>query len=333
MWKVPLVDIPFEPPALGELESMISSLEEPLGDLAPLLVRTVSRAARADGIKVLMSGAGGDDVFSGYRRHLVARLWDKLPMLAPLAGAAARATASIFSGARRRRVERFGEMVVPDSEETLHRLFVFNAPERVRAIAGDSLRSRPLDGSDWLRDGLRRTRGAPMLERTLAGEFLGFVPDLNLAYTDKASMSEGVEVRVPLLDPALARFASRLHPDVKMGLAGPKTFFKQAMADRLPAALLRRTKTGFGVPLRHWLMGGLREPFLDIVRSRRFRERGLFHSDAVERMFGDRASRSITDPYLILAIVMVELWCRRFADGSQDTPLPAPMALQGLSAS
>lgn len=326
-WNVPLVDVPFHEPTLDELESIVFRLEEPLGDLAPLLVRAISKAARADGIKVMMSGSGGDDVFSGYRRHQVARLADTLPGLAPLAGAAAAFAGQYLPGIVGARMRRFGAMMTSDSEDLLHRLFVFNPPQRVRAIAGAALREQAFGGSEWFRAGLARTRGAPMLERTLAGEFLGFVPDHNLNYTDKAAMAEGVEVRVPLHDPALAEFASRLHPATKMGLRRPKAFFKQAMSDRLPATLLSRVKTGFGVPLRQWLSGALREPFLDIIRSRAFRERGLFRPDAIESMFGNGKKPSVSDPYLILAVVMNELWCRRFADGASVARSPARAGL------
>ena len=102
----------------------------------------------------------------------------------------------------------------------------------------------------WLDESLAETVGAPILERVLAGEFLGFLPDHNLAYTDKASMAESIEVRVPLLDPRIVAFASRLHPSLKMRRGQPKHFFKQAMSDRLPASILRRKKTGFGAPVR-----------------------------------------------------------------------------------
>ncbi len=153
-----------------------------------------------------------------------------------------------------------------------------------------------------------------MVERALAGEFLGFLPDHNLAYTDKAAMAEAVEVRVPLLDPRLVEFASRLDPRIKMPRGEPKGFFKEAMADRLPRAVLGRTKTGFGAPVRHWLAGGLRSPFLDVIRSRAFRERGLFEPDATEDLLHRSVAGRSDAAYLLLTIVMIELWCRRYVD-------------------
>ena len=64
------------------IENMIWQLDEPLADPAPLNVFFISCLARDQGIKVLLSGAGGDDLFTGYRRHLALnyeRYWDWLP--------------------------------------------------------------------------------------------------------------------------------------------------------------------------------------------------------------------------------------------------------------
>ncbi|HTK56221.1 MAG TPA: asparagine synthase (glutamine-hydrolyzing), partial [Gemmatimonadales bacterium] len=65
-----------------DLEKMIWQLDEPLADPAPLNVLYISQLARRHGVKVLLSGAGGDDLFSGYRRHLAVRFeryWSWLP--------------------------------------------------------------------------------------------------------------------------------------------------------------------------------------------------------------------------------------------------------------
>src|SRR5207244_932020 len=65
-----------------DLPLMVSQLDEPLADPAPLNVLYISRLAREHGIKVLLSGAGGDDLFSGYRRHWALnaeRYWAWLP--------------------------------------------------------------------------------------------------------------------------------------------------------------------------------------------------------------------------------------------------------------
>jgi asparagine synthase (glutamine-hydrolysing) len=317
-WKLPFKDIVFEEPSIEDLTEMAFQLDEPQGDISPLFVRHISREARADGIKVLMSGVGGDDALSGYRRHQVAWLSDAFPRLTPAIGLIAGIGANLSGGTVGGRLKKLSYMLSASTEENLRRQFVFNPPEDIKNVAGDVLRHRINQGSTWIDDGLASTRGAPTLERALAGEFLGFVPDHNLAYTDKASMAEGVEVRVPLLDPRMLDFASRLSPRLKMRFGRPKSFLKAAMTDRLPRAILRRKKTGFGAPIRHWLAGKLRGPFLDVIRSAKFRDRGFFDPLSVERLLGSASDRRVEGAYLLLTIVMIELWCRQFVD-SQPT--------------
>ena len=65
-----------------DLPAMVAQCDEPVADPAPLNVLYISRLAREQGIKVLLSGAGGDDLFTGYRRHralMAEKYWSWLP--------------------------------------------------------------------------------------------------------------------------------------------------------------------------------------------------------------------------------------------------------------
>jgi asparagine synthase (glutamine-hydrolysing) len=160
---------------------------------------------------------------------------------------------------------------------------------------------------------LARSAGAPLLERMLYMELHGFLPDHNLNYTDKASMAHGVEVRVPLLDTRLIAFASALPPSLKVRFGAEKWLFKRAVAERLPRRVLMRKKTGFGAPVRRWLRGPMRGMVEDILGSQSFRERGLFDNLGVRRLLDDTRAGRRDGAYLILALVMMELWLRQFA--------------------
>jgi asparagine synthase (glutamine-hydrolysing) len=79
---VPLDEVTVGPATMDDLAAMVYQLDEPQADLAPLNVGVIAKAARRAGIKVLLSGAGGDDIFSGYRRHQSLQLepaWSWLP--------------------------------------------------------------------------------------------------------------------------------------------------------------------------------------------------------------------------------------------------------------
>src|SRR5206468_1725307 len=74
-----------DPSMVRHLERTVWALDEPQGDPAPINSLLIAEQARADGVPVLLSGAGGDDIFSGYRRHYALQLertWSWLPRIA-----------------------------------------------------------------------------------------------------------------------------------------------------------------------------------------------------------------------------------------------------------
>jgi asparagine synthase (glutamine-hydrolysing) len=142
-----------------------------------------------------------------------------------------------------------------------------------------------------------------------------FLPDHNLNYTDKMAMAHGVEVRVPLLDLEVVHAAARIAPGHKVRGTLTKAVFKRAMEPWLPSDVIYRPKTGFGAPVRAWLRGPWRPLVDDVLSPSALRARGLFEPAAVARLTElDRAGR-VDGAYLLLALVVLELWCRRFLDG------------------
>lgn len=312
---VPLKPIIVEPMQMADLERLVHQLEEPQADPAPLYVEAISQAARADGVKVLMSGAGGDDVFSGYRRHTAAALRAQAGALGGLAGKAATLAARVAPGSVGRRLAKAGYMLEGSDEEFLIRAFEFTPCADVNACVTEDVRhARSTAGPNGLERALAASTGAHLLDRMLAMELAGFLPDHNLNYTDKASMAAGVEVRVPFLDERLVAFAGCLPPHLKVRRGVPKWLLRQALRGRLPDGILDRKKTGFGAPVRLWVAGPMRGMIEDIFASATFRQRGLFDCDGVRKLLDDTLCGRRDGAYLVLAIVMVELWLRRFHD-------------------
>ena len=133
--------------------------------------------------------------------------------------------------------------------------------------------------------------GLSALDRMLYLEQKHFLPDHNLNYTDKMSMAEGVEVRVPFLDPDLVAFAWSLPDAMKHRNGRSKWILKKAMEPLLPAAIVHRPKVGFGAPLRRWLHHELRHLVQDHLSDEKIRARGLF--DVGRRSPPDQAGQKL----------------------------------------
>jgi len=152
------------------------------------------------------------------------------------------------------------------------------------------------------------------LQRMLFLETKYFLPDHNLNYTDKMGMAAGVEVRVPLIDMDVVKFAAKIPATLKQRGRRGKAIFKEAMRGILPDSVIHRGKTGFGAPLRRWLRNELRERVDDTLSADALHARGLFEPRAVRRLIDLDRSGHIDGAYTIFALMCIELWCRQFVD-------------------
>ena len=307
------------PEIVSHFERMVRHLDEPQADLAPLNALMICELARSHGIKVLLSGAGGDDVFTGYRRHyalMQERWWRWLPASAR-AALAATARALPAGAPLLRRVRRaLGEAGL-DGDERLVSYFAWLPQADSAPLLSPELRAQcegwsplaPLMQSLQAIDGEREP-----LNRMLFLEAKHFLCDHNLNYTDKMGMAVGVEVRVPFLDPDLMRLAASLPAQFKQRGSEGKWILKRAMEPDLPRDVIYRPKTGFGVPLRRWLRNELRETVDDLLSERSLSARGLFDAAAVARLRQADAAGRIDAAYPLLALCAIEMWCRLFVD-------------------
>ncbi|HEV2146813.1 MAG TPA: asparagine synthase (glutamine-hydrolyzing), partial [Longimicrobiaceae bacterium] len=287
--------IEVQPDIVQHLERMLYLLDEPQADPAPINALLIAEQARADGIKVLLSGAGGDDVFSGYRRHVALgseRLWGRLPAAARAAVAAPARRVAAGGGpsagsATLRRVVKLLEHADLPPDRRMAAYFWWSGERLRRSLYSPAL-ARELEDVDTaapLLESLARIPGErDPLNRMLYLESKHFLADHNLNYTDRMGMAAGVEVRVPLLDLQVVELAARIPARMKQKGRTGKAIFKRAMEPHLPREVIYREKTGFGVPLRRWLRAELRDRVEEVLSPDSLRSRGLFDPRAVQRL-------------------------------------------------
>ena len=299
----------------NSLERMVWQLDEPLADFSALNVMFISQLAREYGIKVLLSGAGGDDLFAGYRRHRALGLdsvWDRTPKsLRKLAAGIGRQLPG--RPPILRRAAKLLSSAALDGDMRLASYFDWSPPATVAALfshdVGAHLKEEPL--LDALRD---MPESASSLQRMLLLEQRYFLADHNLNYTDKMSMAVGVETRVPFLDPDLVSLASRIPDRYRQHGSEGKWILKKALEGVLPKDVIYRPKTGFGVPLRAWLTGPLKSLKHDLLSADTVRQRGLFDPAAVSRLILQNERGRADNAYSILSLMCIELWCQKFID-------------------
>jgi asparagine synthase (glutamine-hydrolysing) len=306
---------------MDRLPEMIYLQDEPTPDPAALNTLLISELARSQGIKVLLSGAGGDDIFTGYRRHyalMQERWWAGWP--APLrTGLAVLARHLPVTHPLTRRVGKAFQYAGQDADHRLVSYFLWSEPTQALDLLHPDFRAG-LTTENLYAPMLQTLSDLPAgessLNRMLYLECKHFLADHNLNYTDKMGMAAGVEVRVPLLDLDLMDLAGSLPLDMKQRGRIGKWIFKKAMEPYLPHDVIYRPKTGFGVPLRHWLQTILKPLVDDVLSDASLRARGVFNPSAVLKLRKADQMGRVDATYTIFSMVCLELWCRQYIDGA-----------------
>jgi asparagine synthase (glutamine-hydrolysing) len=310
------------PNMISDVRSMIYHLDEPQADPAAINTMLISQYARKNNIKVLLSGSGGDDIFTGYRRHFAfnnEKYWSWLPQSFKKIISNNINLMSSSNEFKRRLIKLFQYSAL-ENKERIASYFYWINPEIINTILNDSIKNDILDYnvSSQLIKTLDKMSGTnDKLNQMLYLEIKHFLCDHNLNYTDKMGMSAGVEIRVPLLDKDLVDFTTSLPVNMKQRGTTGKWIFKKAMEGILPNDLIYRPKAGFGVPLRYWMKTNLKEFVNDTLSSKSLKNRMIFNENGLERLRRLDQENKIDASYTLFSIVCIETWYQLFVDSDQ----------------
>jgi asparagine synthase (glutamine-hydrolysing) len=290
-----------EADALALVDELPRVHDEPFADSSQLPTLLLARLTRGH-VTVALSGDGGDELFGGYRRHvLAARLWPRLArvpfplrrVFAGMLGAVPPGWWDVVLRPLPRAPRRPGE--------TLHKLATVLAARDLDAVYA---RLTTTDG-EVLPHG-----DAPdePLARFRALDAAGYLHDDVLAKVDRASMSVALEVRVPMLSPAMLRLAFSLPPDLLVRADGGKAVLRDALARHVPRALFEREKTGFSFPVGAWLRGPLRGWAEALLALQRLRESGLVDRDRTARLWTEHRAGRRDHASALWAVLMLAGW-------------------------
>jgi asparagine synthase (glutamine-hydrolysing) len=308
------------------LPQYVWHMEELVCEAPAVALYYVSRLARESGVKVLLSGEGGDEAFGGYQDYRNLLILERMKSALGPAKPLLRSTLDTLGRLGWSRVRPYSKLIDrPLSDYYLSRtatpetLFnrlksILYRPEFAHAIGNH-------ESDDVTRSLFSRVRERPPLDRMLYVDTKTWLPDDLLVKADKMTMATSVELRVPLLDVAVLEFAASLPQSFKVRGWSGKRILKAALKDSVPREILERRKTGFPVPYDRWLRSDLREFVTDTV---------LAPTAGLTDYFQTKGLRKIVDGFYrdgsgskeVYCLLVLELWLQRFAKAGSEHVTP-----------
>jgi asparagine synthase (glutamine-hydrolysing) len=313
----------------SEAQEIITKLptiyDEPFADSSQIPTHLVSVLA-AKSVKVALSGDGGDELFGGYNRYVVASgkmnrirelpfgvrsLGSKALLATPVStidtvGSLLQRTgiAKNWKGGVGDRTHKFARALRAKDSADLYRELITtggplapaNAPLPVGAHRAFSLSTQLLAS-----------------ERMMLADTVSYLVDDIMTKVDRASMATSLETRAPFLSPEIFNFVWRLDPVLRVNAGEGKVVLRALLRRRLPVELWERPKAGFGIPIADWLRGPLRPWASDLLSKSNVDRVGIYPGAEVEKLWAQHLGGKRNVQYELWNVLMLQAWADRWS--------------------
>ena len=287
--KVGKLDITSFP---DNLQAAIEAFDEPFDPNSPMPATAVAGLVREHGVKVVLGGDGGDELFSGYLRY------DDFHNFVQAGGPAEQAGGATALHARADKYFRYEGVVSPDVMREI--LYGRDAPALAN-VARDRQRA------------MFREDAHPVMAAQRS-DLLLYLPGHILAKVDRATMYHGVEARVPFLDPCVVEAALRIAPEVNYRNMERKAVLKGVASNCLPPQLLTARKKGFSSPIGQWSSPKFKKWGKNLLKNGVLVSERFIQPNALDLLKTPGFQKPLQAHWLLLT---AELWARRwYQDGA-----------------
>ena len=289
--------------------------DEPFANESAVPTYFCARQAARDGVKIMLAGDGGDEIFGGnerYSKQMVFEHYDRLPaslrkhLIEPIAKSFPGGDA--FMPVRKlRSYIRQASVPLPERMESYN--FIYRQALQ-EMFEPEFLASTDSDiPKEMLRDTYFRADSKHPINRMLHMDMKFTLADNDLRKVSRMCEAAGIEVRYPLLDEALVNFSGQLPINYKVRGQRLRWFFKESLKDLLPHEIITKSKHGFGLPFGVWALS--HPPISELVDDtlKKFAKRGFLKPEYIRNIRQQHASEHSTYfGKMIWVMLMLEQW-------------------------
>jgi len=317
---------------LNAIPLIAQTYEQPFGNSSAVPTYYCARVARSEGIRVMLAGDGGDELFGGNQRYAdqyILSLYSQVP--AVLRKGLLEPVSALPGASNILPLRKLSSYIAQASVSMPGRLQAYNAFSRFgphNIFAADFLAqvdcARPAALEARTYD---EAHAKSLINRMLALDWKFTLADNDLRKVGSMCEAADVEARYPLLDEDLVDFSMQLPPRYKLKGTQLRWFFKRALEDFLPPAIISKKKHGFGLPFGLWAREhpGLRSLAYDSMTN--LKTRGIIAAPFIDRMID--AHRNEHAAYYgtqIWVLMMLEQWFQAHVDRQPQAQLHVPPA-------
>jgi len=312
--------------ALDVIPKLPELYDEPFSDSSQIPTFLVSQLAKKH-VTVSLSGDGGDELFGGYNRYLVAgdawRNTSRIPLplrsalakgiisLSPKVWSALASVATPFLPKRYRhlnvgnKLHKIANILSLQGQDVVYKQLISHWQDPATVVL------QGYEPPTVLTDPPEGLALDNFVERMMLLDSISYLPDDILVKVDRAAMGVSLETRVPMLDHRVVEFAWSLPFDMKVRNGDAKWLLKQVLYRHVPRQMLERPKMGFGVPIDSWLRGPLRHWAEDLLDPVQMKSEGFFDPLPIQEKWRQHLSGNQNWQYLLWDVLMFQAWLRK----------------------
>lgn len=294
------------------LPQFIYHFDDPVADPSAIPIYFISKLAKENGIKVMLSGEGSDEIFAGYPSYVNLLKWyeAKLRYFNQLPGSCKKTLFKLLSYTT----------LDKSTKDVLYKMAYSGSP-----YSGEATVFNYFEQKELLKDIIDTHTLLPHAHNKKEYDFVNSmllfdintrIPDDLLARTDRMTMATGLEARIPFLDHRLVSKVMQIPQTFKVKNYEPKYILKKVAEKILPGEIVYRKKMGFPIPVGNWLVNDYMNLFAKMV----FENRNVAHLlnySYINQLIDQQKSGKVKNGAKLFAILVFCMWHRYFIENRE----------------